>query len=151
MMSADRLHYTIPQDTTQSSVLIPRKCSHRWQARLPTYRISFVYLPLMPNGQGVVYSKCPPTYSLRLYLGYFILVLMDINWVFRTLFWAFHRMKNYSIRMISAQGRILYIRIEEHKRMQAKVLYKLTRQVPYTISLLSPWMPYSIVSAWRYW
>ena len=75
MMSADRLHYynySIPQDTMLSSLLIPRKCSHRWQARLPTYRISFVYLPLMPNGQGVVCSKCPPTYSLRLYLGYFI-------------------------------------------------------------------------------
>lgn len=74
-MSADRLHYynySIPQDTTQSSVLIPRKCSHRWQARLPTIRISFVYLPCMPKGQGVVYSKCPPTYSLRLYFGFFI-------------------------------------------------------------------------------
>lgn len=71
-MSADRLHYTIPQDTMQSSVLIPRKCSHRWQARLPTIRTSWVYFPCMPKGQGVVYSKCPPTYSLTLYLGFFI-------------------------------------------------------------------------------
>lgn len=71
-MSADRLHYTIPQDTMQSSVLIPRKCSHRWQARLPTIRTSCVYLPCMPKGQGVVYSKCPPTNSLTLYFGYFI-------------------------------------------------------------------------------
>ena len=72
MMSVDRLHYTIPQETMQSSVLIPRKYSHRWQARLPTIRISRVYLPCMPNGHGVVYSKCPPTNSLTLYFGYFI-------------------------------------------------------------------------------
>lgn len=74
-MNADRLHYynySIPQDTTQSSVLIPRKCSHRWQARLPTIRTSWVYLPCMLKGQGVVYSKCPPTYSLTLYFGRFI-------------------------------------------------------------------------------
>ena len=71
-MNADRLHYSIPQDTTQSSVLIPRKCSHRWQARLPTIRTSWVYLPCMPNGQGVMYSKCPPTNSFTVYLGFFI-------------------------------------------------------------------------------
>lgn len=79
MMSADRLHYTIPQDTMQSSVLIPRKYSHRWQARLPTIRISWVHLPCMAKGHGVVYSKCPPINSLTLYFGYFILVLMDKN------------------------------------------------------------------------
>lgn len=58
-MNADRLHsfyYSIPQDTIPSSLLIPRKCSHRWQARLPTIRISKVYLPWIPKGQGVVYS-----------------------------------------------------------------------------------------------
>lgn len=53
-------------------MLIPRKCSHRWQARLPTISISWVYLPYMPNGQGVVYSKYPPTNSLTLNFGYFI-------------------------------------------------------------------------------
>ena len=58
---------------------------------------------------------------------------------------------SYLCHMTFVQGRILCIRIEVRKRMQAKVRYVPPRQEPYTKSLSSHWMPCCRVSASRYW